>query len=145
LPFKKDAFDSLVMSEVIEHLEKREKAMSEAVRVLRDRGRLVLQTPNSRWTRQRVVAEKYGHVHEFNPKELFRFLTYFGFRDIQRYGSTIPYVPSGSRFSTLNENLFFFSLWKLLDRLCPLKWDIIISSRLRKTSNAFEETDNSAF
>ena len=117
LPFKKDASDSLVMSEVIEHLDKREKAMSEGFRVLRDRGRLVLQTPNSRWTRQRVVAEKYGHVHEFNPKELFRFLTYFGFRDTQRYGSAIPYVPSGSRFSTLNENLVFFSLWKLLDRV----------------------------
>jgi ubiquinone/menaquinone biosynthesis C-methylase UbiE len=140
LPFKEDIFDSLVMSEVIEHLEKRGRAMSEAVRVLRDRGKIVLQTPNSRWTRQRVIAKKYGHVREFNPEELCRFLTHFGFRDIQRYGSTIPYIPSGSRFSNLDENLVFFSLWKLLDRLCPLKWDIIISSRIRKNSIAFNAT-----
>lgn len=135
LPFKEDVFDSLVVSEVIEHLEKRGRAMIEAVRVLRDRGIMVLQTPNSRWTRQRLVAEKYGHVHEFDPEELFRFLTCFGFRDIQRYGSTIPYIPSGSRFSTLNKNSVFFRLWKLLDRLCPFKWDIIISSRLSKNRN----------
>jgi ubiquinone/menaquinone biosynthesis C-methylase UbiE len=133
LPFKEDTFDCLVLSEVIEHLEEQETAMREAVRVLQDQGRIVLQTPNSQLTRQRIVAEKYGHVHEFNPKELFRFLTHFGFRDLQRFGSTIPYIPSGSRFAVYNENRVFFNLWKLLDMLCPLKWDIIISSRLMKT------------
>jgi ubiquinone/menaquinone biosynthesis C-methylase UbiE len=138
LPFKEDAFDCLVMSEVIEHLKEQETAMREAVRVLKDQGRIVLQTPNSHWTRQKIVAERYGHVHEFNPEELFRFLTYFGFRDLQQFGSTIPYIPSGNRFSACNENIVFFTMWKFLDRLCPLKWDIIISSRLMKTRSAIK-------
>ena len=135
LPFKEDVFDFLVMSEVIEHLDEQERAMREAVRVLQNQGRIAIQTPNSQYTRQKVVAERYGHVHEFNPKELFRFLSHFGFRDLQRFGSTIPYIPSGNRFSAYNENNVFFGLWKLADKLCPLKWDIIVSARLKKTQN----------
>ena len=135
LPFKDDAFDLLVMSEVIEHLGNQESSMREVVRILQDKGKIVLQTPNSQLTRQKAVAEKYGHVHEFNPKELFRFLAFFGFQDLKRFGSTIPYIPSGSRLSMLNENVVFFNLWRLLDKLCPLKWDIIIFAKLSKTPN----------
>lgn len=132
LPFKDDAFDLIVMSEVIEHLENQEGSMKETVRVLQDKGNLVLQTPNTQLTRQKAVAEKYGHVHEFNPQELYRFLEVFGFQDLKRFGSTIPYIPSGSRLSPLNENVILFSLWKFIDKLCPLKWDIIISANLHK-------------
>ena len=135
LPFKDDAFDLIVMSEVIEHLGNQEGSIKEAVRVLQDKGRLILQTPNSQLTRQRAVAEKYGHVHEFNPQELFRFLEFFGFKDLKRFGSTIPYIPSGSRLSTLNENLIFFNLWKIIDKLLPLKWDIILSAKLSKNGD----------
>jgi ubiquinone/menaquinone biosynthesis C-methylase UbiE len=132
LPFKEAAFDFLIVSEVLEHLYDPEKAMGEAVRVLRNGGKIVLQTPNSQLTRQKFVAKRYGHVHEFNPKELFRFLSSFGFQDLRRFGSTIPYVPSGSRLSILNEKAIFFRLWRLLDKLCPLKWDIIIFATLTK-------------
>jgi len=138
LPFKENAFDFLVISEVIEHLVEHEAAMKEAVRVLQNKGGIALQTPNRQITRQRAVAEGYGHVHEFNPKELFRFLTNFGFRELERFGSTIPYIPSGSRFSAYNGNRIFFSVWRVLDRLFPLKWDIIVSARLFKTQNTAE-------
>lgn len=135
LPFTDDSFDLLVMSEVIEHLENQERSMSEAIRVLQDKGRIVLQTPNRQFTKQKVVAEKYGHVHEFNPKELFIFLANFGFRELKRFGSTIPYIPSDSRLAPLDENAIFFGLWKVLDKLCPLKWDIIVCGVLAKTQN----------
>ena len=46
LPFLDKCFDTIVCSEVIEHLENPEKALKEFNRVLRPRGKLVLTAPN---------------------------------------------------------------------------------------------------
>ncbi len=46
LPFSNKCFDTIVCSEVIEHLENPEKALKEFNRVLRPRGKLILTTPN---------------------------------------------------------------------------------------------------
>ena len=140
LPFREDAFDLIVMSEVIEHLENAQNAMKEAFRVLQNKGKLILQTPNKQITKQKVVAEKYGHVHEFSLKELFRFLSDFNFQVMGWLSSTIPYIPSSSRLAMLDGNVVFFKIWKLLDKLCPLKWDIIIFAQLFKTRNIVNES-----
>ena len=58
LPFKDDAFDLIVMSEVIEHLGNQEGSIKEAVRVLQDKGRLILQTPNSQLFRIKMTPPK---------------------------------------------------------------------------------------
>jgi SAM-dependent methyltransferase len=46
LPFKDTAFDVVLMIDVIEHLKKPKKAISECARVLKKDGTLILQTPN---------------------------------------------------------------------------------------------------
>ena len=46
LPFRSGIFDTVICSEVIEHIPAAEKALSEMARVLRPAGRLVLSTPN---------------------------------------------------------------------------------------------------
>jgi len=46
LPFSSECFDTIVCSEVMEHLENPEKALKEFNRVLRPRGKLILTTPN---------------------------------------------------------------------------------------------------
>ena len=46
LPFENECFDTIVCSEVIEHLENPEDALKEFNRVLRPKGKLILTTPN---------------------------------------------------------------------------------------------------
>lgn len=46
LPFRNNTFDYLVCSEVIEHIDEREKCLREVARVLKPDGVLVLSTPN---------------------------------------------------------------------------------------------------
>jgi ubiquinone/menaquinone biosynthesis C-methylase UbiE len=60
LPFNDNSFDNIVCSEVIEHVEQREKAFLEMKRVLKDGGSLVITTPNylSSWGLARKIAEK---------------------------------------------------------------------------------------
>lgn len=131
LPFRKNSFDFVIMSEVIEHTTDPAKVLSEVKRVLKFKGKLLVQTPNRILTLGKLIStEKYGHIHEFTFRELKKLLELIGFKVIQRTGSTIPYIPSTSRFEKLNHTKIFFSLWKLVDKFAPLKWDIIVLSEL---------------
>lgn len=78
LTLSDDAFDAVLMSEVIEHLPDREAALSEACRVTRPGGRLVLTTPsrfsplNLAYALKRQVR-RYPfneHLHEYTIGEL---------------------------------------------------------------------------
>jgi ubiquinone/menaquinone biosynthesis C-methylase UbiE len=129
LPFKDDSFSFLVISEVIEHLADPMRVLVEIKRVLKPKGKLLIQTPNRALTLGRFISsEKRGHIREFTFAELKTLLGHFGFTILRRTGSTIPYIPSTSRFETLNSSRFIFPLWKFLDKAIPLKWDIIILS-----------------
>jgi ubiquinone/menaquinone biosynthesis C-methylase UbiE len=133
LPFRDGSFDFVVISEVVEHMEQPMRVMNELKRVLKPKGRLLIQTPNRLLTLGKFISsKKCGHVHEFTYTELKNLLEFLGFKIRQRTGSTIPYIPSTSRFEKLNHNALFFSLWKFLDKMIPLKWDIIVLSVLEK-------------
>jgi SAM-dependent methyltransferase len=73
LPFSARFFDSVVMADVIEHLDTPEKALREISRVLRQNGVLVLSTPN--WQPDRIWDKL--HVREFRPEELQKMLAPF--------------------------------------------------------------------
>jgi 2-polyprenyl-3-methyl-5-hydroxy-6-metoxy-1,4-benzoquinol methylase len=86
LPWKDESFDCILMSEVIEHLEKPQISVREAVRVLRHGGRLLVTTPNYRsfwpimeWTVDRLnMAPKMAgeqHISRFHPSSLKSLLT----------------------------------------------------------------------
>src|SRR6476661_7505178 len=86
LPWKDESFDCVLMSEVIEHLEKPQISIREAARVLRHGGRLLITTPNYRsfwplmeWTVDRLnMAPKMAgeqHISRFQPSTLKSLLT----------------------------------------------------------------------
>jgi ubiquinone/menaquinone biosynthesis C-methylase UbiE len=49
LPFDNESFDVVTMFDVIEHVPDHQKAISEALRVLKPKGFLLISTPNENW------------------------------------------------------------------------------------------------
>ncbi len=49
LPFNDHSFDAVTMFDVLEHIPDHEKAVSEALRVLRPGGFILISTPNENW------------------------------------------------------------------------------------------------
>ena len=85
LPLPDDSFDGIILSEVIEHLEKPQISIREATRVLRPGGRLLVTTPNYRsfwpileWAVDRVnMAPKMAgeqHISRLHPASLRQLL-----------------------------------------------------------------------
>ena len=66
LPFPDEAFDCVVMADVIEHIDAPDAVMSEAHRVLRKGGQILLTTPRRQG---KVPAHEY-HCHEYTGVEL---------------------------------------------------------------------------
>lgn len=81
LPLPPLSFDSVVMADVIEHLDAPEDALQEVSRVLTPNGALILSTPN--WQPHRRWDT--SHVREFRPEELHRMLAGF-FEEVTLYG-----------------------------------------------------------
>ncbi len=77
LPFRDSSFDLVTCTDVIEHLNSLEAALSEITRVLDPGGHLVLTTPQ--WRPERVWDHR--HVKEYQPAELSACLETF-FRNI---------------------------------------------------------------
>ncbi|HVN08152.1 MAG TPA: glycosyltransferase [Patescibacteria group bacterium] len=86
LAFPSDTFDWVLAVEVVEHLPRPDRFLSEILRVLRPGGKLLLTTPNRlqylrpwrpqwfyRALRRRIVLEP-SHVREFSAAELRRLL-----------------------------------------------------------------------
>jgi len=87
LPFEDNSFDTVICSEVIEHLEHPEKAIREFRRVLRSNGELILTTPNfsfrwalieAVWTRIRREVLEINHK-AFTKRQLRRLLSKIDF------------------------------------------------------------------
>jgi SAM-dependent methyltransferase len=132
LPFRDNVFNSVIMTEVIEHLDDARPVITEVARVIQPNGKFVLTTPNKNISR---FANVTGHVHEFDFNELCNLLKTEGFNILERKGGTIPYIPGGSSLAWLDYNKVYFQCWKLLNKISSpfsfLKWDLIILTRLR--------------
>lgn len=78
LPFRDGTFDLVVLWQVLEHvftLEAKRRVIDEAVRVLRPRGHLLIETPNQ-WFPFDYHDNKFPLVHWFAPTWLRREITY---------------------------------------------------------------------
>ena len=78
LPFQNGAFTTVVMLEVIEHLDSPSRLLSEVYRVLSPDGVLILSTPNRNGL-TKLLLKTIGwrnpfHLHEYNWEEMLRLL-----------------------------------------------------------------------
>jgi len=64
LPFRNHVFDAVTLLDVLEHVPKDQKAVLEALRVLRQDGYLLLSAPNQRWR-----FPFYGAMRHICPSE----------------------------------------------------------------------------
>ncbi|MEM4190051.1 MAG: class I SAM-dependent methyltransferase [Candidatus Caldarchaeum sp.] len=74
LPFRSTCFDVMVMLDVLEHVADVDSALQEAVRVLSERGKLLITTPN---TFGFGIYDSYAdntHIHHFSWKGLEKIL-----------------------------------------------------------------------
>lgn len=110
LPLSSETFDWVLLSEVIEHLAEPEIIISEAKRVLRPGGHLLVTTPNYRslwplleWGIDRLnLAPKMAgeqHISQFHAESLERMLTTAGMKTHQ-LGSIYFLSPFFSLFSS---------------------------------------------
>ncbi|WP_165222015.1 glycosyltransferase [Affinirhizobium pseudoryzae] len=63
LPFAQDTFDVVVALEIVEHISEQDLLLSEAIRVLKPDGLLIISTPN------RLVYNKYKAINQYHIKE----------------------------------------------------------------------------
>ena len=103
LPLADKSFDCVLLSEVIEHLEVPHISLSEASRVLRPGGRLLVTTPNYRslwpmmeWTVDLLnMAPKMAgeqHISRFHPASLRQILVECGL-GIEYFGTIFSLSP----------------------------------------------------
>ena len=81
LPFKKESFDCIVASELIEHLIDPEKFLRSAHNALKKGGTLVISTPSGLFYENNLEEIfKDHHLHTFSPKKLKSLLEKAGFK-----------------------------------------------------------------
>lgn len=85
------SFDYVVMGEVIEHLEDPEKAIAEAMRVLKSKGTLALSTPMDE-AREPGAVDGHRHLWSFNVKDIIKLLRPYGEVKVHVLGS--EYFPT---------------------------------------------------
>jgi ubiquinone/menaquinone biosynthesis C-methylase UbiE len=142
LPFVKGSFDRVLMLDIVEHLypEELERALREALRVLKPGGQIIVHTapnvwydryayPVVRWVRQLmgegedypknpraflVPANVHVHVNEQSLLSLRRNLRSAGFTDTRVWLSTPP--------QHRDENVAFRLARKFLFEVPPFRW-----------------------
>jgi SAM-dependent methyltransferase len=78
LPFSEASFDVVVALDILEHLPEDEISIAEIARVLRPKGRLIVNVPAF----QRLFSShdvSFDHIRRYEPKELPRKLRHAGF------------------------------------------------------------------
>ena len=98
LPFADASFDTVLFSEVIEHLDSPGKALSEIYRVMRPGGRVIIIFPNDRTfmlarMAMGMVREALydpGHVRQWTPRQIRQALREEGFLPLAAH--SIPFL-----------------------------------------------------
>lgn len=130
LPFADHSFDAVTMFDVLEHIPAHEKAVSEALRVLRPGGFLLVSTPNENWrfpyypvmqsicpSEDEIMAE-WGHVRRgYNLEELTNLIG-LPCQNYATFINSLTVLVHDIAFSRLSERKreFFCTM------LSPLKW-----------------------
>lgn len=90
-PFQDEAFDYVVVGEVIEHLEEPQKAIDEAMRILKFGGTLAISTPLEE-EKEIGACDKDRHIWSFSKEDLEIMLSPWGEAKFTVIGS--QYLPT---------------------------------------------------
>ncbi len=129
LPFRDEAFDVVICSEVLEHIPENRAAVSELVRVLKPAKHLVVSVP--RFFPERICwllssayhAEPGGHIRIYTKKELLTLLESAGtrcWRIRYKHSLHVPYWWLKCIVGHKNETSRLVNLYRRF-----LEWDII--------------------
>lgn len=119
LPFKKNVFDTIVMSHVLEHFPESERILKECYRVLKRNGNIIISVPNLDTFSANLFGKRYGYV--FNPDQHKQFFDIKKLKaDVSKYFSveenfgTTPTFPYADYLMNLKP---FRKLWWMLGDL----------------------------
>jgi len=111
-PFKENEFDVIILSDVLEHLDYPEKALTECKRVLKKNGKMIITIPNSNnilfklgiWNQ----AVKTGNEHKkfWGKKDFTEFLSKQGLR-VSSFRSTYYFRGNNFLISLFPDRLAF--------------------------------------
>jgi len=96
IPFKAQSFDTIVAGEIIEHVDNLSEFFKDCYRVLKEKGRFVISTPNSssfivvlgNWLGVRVP---HNHRNEYSKRIIGLIAKYNGFRKERFVGLSSPF------------------------------------------------------
>ncbi|MBN1291479.1 MAG: methyltransferase domain-containing protein [Candidatus Latescibacteria bacterium] len=119
LPYREKTFDTVVASEIIEHLDKPQQAFSEISRILRPEGYFIISTPyreiieQTRCIHCNKKTPVNAHLHSFDTKDIEDMLNSAGFT-VQK---TVLFVSRPSEKLGLAGVTFFLPhvVWRLID------------------------------
>jgi len=129
LPFDSASFDSVICSEVLEHIPEHEEALKELMRVLKPQGSLVISVP--RYFPERIcwfISRAYcndegGHIRIYKKKKLQKMLTKQGIKCWKinyKHALHVPYWWIRCLVGHKNENNLLVKYYKKF-----LEWDIM--------------------
>lgn len=109
LPFKGKSFDLITCFETIEHTRSPSKVLQEIHRTLRERGKLIVSTPNNMLVR--LLSKKNKpmnpfHQVEFSFSEFKELLSEEGFSVLRSVGFYFP-IPVIRRYERLRNSKFY--------------------------------------
>lgn len=108
LPFPDQSFDTVVFSEVMEHVRFPQKALGEIRRVLKPAGRLIGSVPNSFRFRNRLRF-LVGRQYESDPSHLRQYSHSILRRELSRTSVQSRFIPSPGICSAAAARAFPFS------------------------------------
>ncbi len=131
LPFTKDSFDVVICSEVLEHVHKQHRAVSEIIRVLKPGKKLVVSVP--RYCPERICwafSDDYhkkpgGHIRIYRKKEIVSLLERRGLKMMNCHFAHSLHTPywwlkclvGPSRKDSRLVNLYHkFLIWDMMKR-----------------------------
>ena len=128
LPFKNDAFDIIIASEVIEHVVSPKDFVKELYRCVNPGGKLILTTPYKEVLRYVLCVHcnkktpVHAHIHSFDKNAIEQILQECGignFRQILFGNKILIFLRTYALLKFLP-----FQLWKVIDRITNIFYNI---------------------
>ncbi len=127
LPYKPESFDYIILSEVLEHIDKPEAALKEIFKVLKKNGKFLVSVPYKQVLTFQICIHcnkptpTYAHLHSFDDKNLAQMLSTLGFIVLKKY-KFLNKVPNRLHVNIILKSLPY-QIWKVMDSACTLLID----------------------